>query len=316
MKCSKCGKELPEDAHFCNMCGCRVERIEEDSFLRNTSSQESHENNITQENTPSPENVSPQVAKGTSKIQKKKDRTAIYALLIFCAIILCIKGFTAYLNNQNEAAIEKYARKKYGDGLPSTSSTISNSNNVTTPDSYENEEERWDAENCIYSNFKYGVAFTLPNNMAWHKVSGTAKHTVVKFVQPDTQLTLFVNINPINGSSNITDIWDVYEEYTNTVLQLVKNTVNRNSAEQIKDHNFQKAEFCGRHAIKTCYTSILGDDRHDEKIRLITIDYTFIYNNSTTTVTVKCYDEIMNLYKKQGISMEDFLKSFQLTPIS
>ena len=47
MKCSKCGKELPEDAHFCNMCGCRVERIEEDSFLRNTSSQESHENNIT-----------------------------------------------------------------------------------------------------------------------------------------------------------------------------------------------------------------------------------------------------------------------------
>ena len=106
------------------------------------------------------------------------------------------------------------------------------------------------------------------------------------------------------------------EEYTNTVLQLVKNTVNRKSAEQIKDYNFKKAEFCGKHAIKTCYTSILGDDRHDEKIRLITIDYTFIYNNSTTTVTVKCYDEIMNLYKKQGISMEDFLKSFQLTPIS
>ena len=138
----------------------------------------------------------------------------------------------------------------------------------------------------------------------------------MKFVQPDTQLTLFVNINPIEGSAKVTDIWDVYEEYTSTIQQLVKGAVNRNSAEQIEDYNFKKADFCGKHAVKTRYTSILGDDRHDEKMRITTIDYTFFYNNSTTTVTVKCYDEIIDFFNSQGITMEDFLKSFQLTPIS
>lgn len=197
-----------------------------------------------------------------------------------------------------------------------TNSLFKDSAERTTPNSYENNEERWDAENCVYSNFKYGVAFTLPKNMAWHKVSGTAKHTVVKFVQPDTQLTLFVNISPFEGATKVSDIWDVYEEYTNTILEVVKNKVNSISAEQIEDYYFKKAEFCGNHAIKTRYSSIFGDDRHDEKKRIITIDYTFLYNKSTTTVTVKCYDEIMDLFINQGFTMEDFLKSFQLTPIS
>lgn len=198
----------------------------------------------------------------------------------------------------------------------SSNKLFNSSDEVTKPDSYENEVERWDAENCIYSNFKYGVAFALPNNMAWHMVSGTSKHTVVKFIQPDTQLALFVNINPIEGPSQVTDIWDVYEEYTTTVFQLAMNKANQISAEQLEDYHFKKAEFCGKHAIKTRYTSILGDDRYVEKKHLTSINYTFLYNNSTTTVSVKCFDDARELFNSQGITMEDFLKSFQLIHIS
>lgn len=231
----------------------------------------------------------------------KSTVACIAAILLVVLLCVCIVTCS---NSNNDSATN------------SQTGLFEDSTEKTTPDSYETNEERWDAGNCIYSNFKYGVAFSLPQNMAWHKVSGTAKHTVVKFVQPDTQLTLFVNINPIEGSAKVTDIWDVYEEYTSTIQQLVKGAVNRNSAEQIEDYTSKKADFCGKHAVKTRYTSILGDDRHDEKMRITTIDYTFFYNNSTTTVTVKCYDEIIDFFNSQGIAMEDFLKSFQLTPIS
>lgn len=124
MKCSKCGKELPEDALFCNMCGCKVESIED---VGTTSSQESFDADIAQENTPTPESVREDVANDSNEKPKKKDRTIIYALLIFCAIILCIKGYTVYLNNQNSALIEKYARERYGQDYNSNKSTSTNS---------------------------------------------------------------------------------------------------------------------------------------------------------------------------------------------
>ena len=186
----------------------------------------------------------------------------------------------------------------------------------TTPESFETSSERWDAENCIYANFMYGIAFTLPGDMAWHKVSGTSKHTIVKFVQPDTQLSLFVNYNPIQGETKYNDIWDIYDEYIQTICSALKNVVSHNSAETIEDINYRKAEFCGKHAVKIRYTSVYGDDRHEEKTLITAIDYSFLYNNGTTTVSVKCYNKVLDILKEKGYTMEDFLKGFQLTPIS
>ena len=196
---------------------------------------------------------------------------------------------------------------------------LSEKEETTTPPSYENEEERWDAENCIYANFKHGIAFNLPKDMAWHKISGTAKHTVVKFVQPETQLTIFVNINPIekvNTDKYTEDIWDVYEESVKLLSSIIQQKVNANSAEKVKDYHYRKAEICGKHAIKTFYKSEYSDDRYQDKTPLTTIDYTFLYNHCITTVTIKCFDDVMDFLQEKGVSMEDFLKCFQLTPIS
>ncbi len=225
--------------------------------------------------------------------------TVFCILAILISIIICVCVVTC--NNSTHTDV------------------ISDEGEITTPPSYENEEERWDAENCIYANFKYGIAFNLPKDMAWHKISGTAKHTVVKFVQPETQLTIFVNINPIekmNPDKYTEDIWDVYEEFVKLLLSIIQQKVNENSAEKVTDYHYRKAEICGKHAIKTFYKSEYSDDRYQDKTPLTTIDYTFLYNHCITTVTIKCFDDVMDFLQEKGITMEDLLKCFQLTPIS
>ena len=227
-------------------------------------------------------------------------RSTVFCILaILTSVIICVCIITCHNTTQ-----------------PSVSSE---GTEITTPPSYENEEERWDAENCIYANFKYGIAFNLPKDMAWHKISGTAKHTVVKFVQPETQLTIFVNINPIekvNPDKQTEDIWDVYEESVKMLSSIIQQKVNVNSAEEVTDYHYRKAEICGKHAIKTYYKSKFEDDRYNDKSQLTTIDYTFLYNHSITTVTIKCFDDVIDILQDNGITLDDFLKCFQLTPIS
>lgn len=227
-------------------------------------------------------------------------RSTVFCIIaILISIIICVSIITCHNTT-----------------LPNV---LSEGAEINTPPSYENEEERWDAENGIYANFKHGIAFNLPKDMAWHKVSGTAKHTVVKFVQPETQLTIFVNINPMENSNVDThpeDIWDIYEESVKLLSSIIQQKVNVNSAEKVIDYHYRKAEICGIHAIKTYYKSLFDDDRYEDKSQLTTIDYTFIYNHSITTVTIKCFDDVVDILHDDGITMDGFLKSFQLTPIT
>jgi hypothetical protein len=151
--------------------------------------------------------------------------------------------------------------------------------------------------------------------VAWHKISGTAKHTVVKFVQPETQLTIFVNIRKVKADKQIDDIWEIYDEYVR-MLPSIQQSVNVNSVENITDYHFQKTEFCGKHAIKLCYQSEIEDDRYKEKNQITTKDYSFIHNHGITTVSIKCYDDVLEAFLDEGVTLEDFLKGFHLTPIS
>lgn len=184
-----------------------------------------------------------------------------------------------------------------------------------TKECYKDDIERWDSQSATYSNFKYGFAFSLPTAVTWCKTPGSAKHTVVKFVQPDTELTIFVNINRAQKLKS-NDIWDVYEFFVNSVEKDVLPTVEANTSEKISRFLHKKVTICGKHAVKVMYNSVKRDDRYNDEVCITTLDYTFVHNNSTYTLSIKCYDEVLEELNKNGITLEDFAKSFQIIPIN
>lgn len=318
MFCHKCGKKNDSESIFCIYCGTillddfgnnkvsnsisvvehnNTNDINADFLECNTQSEKQNESYIHYDE----EINNKPKAKIVHDVNINVGKSTLICISLISIIILIL--IIIYYNNQSEK--ETF-----------TDISVENiENKVTnTPSSYENDIERWDAYNGVYSNYKYGIAFNLLNRFCWQKLSGTAKHTVVKFVQPETQLTLFVNINPIEGKNDINDIWDFYDKFKKIVTDVILNDVNKNNAEKVKDINFKKAEICGKHAIKSRYISELGDDRFENKSIIITVDYTFIFNNAITTLTVKCPEKSLVQLNDKGFDIEDFIKGFQLLP--
>ena len=198
--------------------------------------------------------------------------------------------------------------------------TISSNIAIPKNDIIENNIERWDAKSASYSNFKHGFALSLPKDVSWRKISGSAKHTVVKFVQPDSKLTIFVNINKLSKDwakkLATNDIWEIYEFFVNSVKKNVLPKVEANTSEKISRFLHKKVTICGKHAIKMKYNSVKEDDRYEDVVHITTLDYTFLHNNSTYTLSIKCYDNVLEELNKDGITLEDFAKSFQIIPIN
>ena len=189
--------------------------------------------------------------------------------------------------------------------------------NNTTSESYETEEERWDAENGVYANFKYGIAFNLTRGVKWVKISGTAKHTVVKFMQPDLKLIMFANIHPIETDLQIENIWDVYDEYIDMVkTKMTPNIFDNddNNGTKLINAKHEKSEICGKQAIKTIYQTKIEDDRYNEDVLYTTVGYTIIHNNSFVMVSVRRQDKYIDLLLEKAYTLDFFLRSFQLTP--
>lgn len=85
------------------------------------------------------------------------------------------------------------------------------------------QNERWDKDNYIYSNYEYGFSWTLPNEVPWKIITGTEKHTVFKAFQPDTYINVFVNVNKIEiRNESKYDISDIYNYVIENRIALIK----------------------------------------------------------------------------------------------
>ena len=291
MYCHICGKEIKPDSKFCCYCGANIPILEEHraftevinepkeySIEGNTSSKKSDTNTI-----PNCINTITKVFLGSKKI----------VLLLFLLLgLVIISRNTKTDNNEKNKPNE----------------------NSTTSDFYETEEERWDAENGVYANFKYGIAFNLTRGVKWIMISGTAKHTVVKFIQPDLKLIMFANIHPIDTDLQIENIWDAYDEYIDVVkTKLIPNILDSSGMELI-NFKHEKSEICGKQAIKTIYQTKIKDDRYNEDVLYTTVGYIIIHNNSFVFVSVRCQDKYVDLLLEKEYTLDFFLRSFQLTP--
>lgn len=171
------------------------------------------------------------------------------------------------------------------------------------------QDERWDSKNYIYSNFQYGFSWTLPNDVTWDRIVGTEKHTVFKIVQPDTNITVFVNANKIesNDAKNA-DIWKVYDT-------IVKNSkkydelVEKNTGIKTISHTFEKCIFCGQHAYKAYHHGSLKDDRYDEPLEIISLSYSYAHNGYTFSVTIKSYKFV---YDEVAEYIKDIFKGYTI----
>lgn len=242
-------------------------------------------------------------AKFIQNINIKLDKS----IMLFVAIlVVAIFAFIAVLRGCSK---EESIRE-------TTNCNITNDNNVkeenkvyhTTQESFETSSERWDANGCSYSNFDYGFAFKLPSDVTWQLIRGASKHTVVKFVQPDTGITFFVNTQKLNNP-NVTDVWDTFK-YESDIIPVMIQKIETNTGEIVKSYESKKSTLCGHHAIKFKYSSFLQDDRYDEPLEMTAIDYTIIRKGVLLIVSLKADDSVIAELKEEGADIEDLLKCF------
>ncbi len=211
---------------------------------------------------------------------------------------------------------EDYEKRLTSKKTNEFSKECTDSKNLDTPFFRQyNEKERWDSVSFVYSNFELGFALTLPNKYSWRKTMGTAKHTVAKFVEFDSDLTIFVNVQSAKEKlgSNL-DLWESYNDYVKLFKDYVIPITEEASGEKISDFTHERVMLCGKKAIKVKYNSLRNDDRYHDNLASV-LDYIFIYNSNIYTLSIKCPKNALIAFIADGYRLEDIAKSFQIIPI-
>ena len=168
-------------------------------------------------------------------------------------------------------------------------------------------EERWD-KTGVYSNFEWGFSWVLPKEITWEKSSGIERHTVFRAYNPDTQLTVFVNINPPGGSVKLNEnaLWDNFEAIEKQ-LSKVENSLPSSEGGRIIESHSKKVMFAGKKAIKRTYTTRYDNDERykNESFDVYAVTYSFIYKNASWSVSFKLYKEFLE-YAGEGVIDEVF----------
>lgn len=236
----------------------------------------------------------------------------IVALFLLCVIlttVLITKSCSSTDRYQDEESDTIYLDKE----ITNSENQYVSKNNYSPSNDIDNELERWDSRNYVYSNFKYGFSIDLPSDIFWQKTSGTSKHTIFKVVQPDTEMVMFVNVFDYRETGKeLDDIWVFENEFKTIILPESRNLVSDNSQEKIVSQNIEKCVFSGRHAFKITAKSTLDDDRYSSPVSMSTYDYTFMRSNMMYTVSLKCYSDIEEHLQNEGIDIKSLFKGFSL----
>ena len=169
---------------------------------------------------------------------------------------------------------------------------------------------KWDSESKIYCDYQNGFSWQLPIEFEWRKELGTEKHTVFKVFDETTGITAFVNIVPIVlDTAKETDIFVLYDRYVKAEAELRKQQ-EYVTGEKTVESSMKKVSFAGKNSIKRFYTTEINDDRYEKPFRIVATTYTFIYDKSTWSISIKCYKEVYDYFKEGGFPVEEIFKGF------
>lgn len=120
MKCNNCGKNLPDDALFCNTCGVELSKPEAKYNVLNeeTFNTKTIENISLVEEIESKSNtatINDRVDETAIIKSKKKDRSFIWVGLVICVIFIGIKLYNLHLEKQINEHAMRYVLKDDGD---------------------------------------------------------------------------------------------------------------------------------------------------------------------------------------------------------
>lgn len=157
---------------------------------------------------------------------------------------------------------------------------------ILSPVSVNAEDERWDAESGVYSNFVYGYTIRLFDPSHWEKTAGSAQHTAVRFDHTENGYMLTVNIIPMNEYVSSGSTWDVYDNFKG-LMQTQIEYLQKQLGSKILSSNCSKVIFCGKKSVKTSLLYEMESDQLPAPMKILQESYSFLYNNATFTVGAK-----------------------------
>lgn len=158
-------------------------------------------------------------------------------------------------------------------------------------------QEKWDVENCIYTNHDYNFHWILPKEFEWKKVIPNEKHSVFKAVSP-YGMCVFVNANKWSDDENAPDMWDNFDKYKQ-LYSYVWNLTYERTGGVTTPIAIEKCRFGGEKAIKTIVKNKIEDDVRDE------ISYGVTYNlhkdRYTWSISFKCSELVWELLSEDDL---------------
>ena len=183
---------------------------------------------------------------------------------------------------------------------------IKNTNSITADAVIETVNERWDAQNYNYTNFKYGFGWSLPKDFEWKKVAGFEKHTV--FRAQYNGLAVFANIKGCDLKINLWDTFDKFVEY----MEKLDVALEKSTGTIYYERTFEKCTIVGQQAFKTTYKEYFKDSRYTEADEVYAEEYYFLLDGLWYAIVVKMPKIIRDAFDYNEVSSAIF-KGFRLS---
>ena len=158
-------------------------------------------------------------------------------------------------------------------------------------------QEKWDSDNCIYTNHTYNFHWILPSDLEWEKVMPNEKHSVFKATS-SYGMFVFVNVNKWNTGETAPDLWDNFDKYKQLYAYSWEKVKERTGGE-ITPLVVEECRFGGERAIKLIVKQELKDDVVNETSYGVT--YNLHKDRCTWSVSLKCSEAIWNLLSEDDI---------------